>query len=618
MDSHHSSIDLEENVTSTSSNITSTAQDVENYNEENLSEFNDSTSTQRRAMTLAELDTVIDIPSVTSTLPDIPPPKERFNSLFCEGMRPYWFKIIKNFLFTNILIGAFCISCLSIFWGSNYRRSYYTFKLNFLCLIQDESPMTEILPDIIHTYSNVRWHIYNTSAFIDKFHLKKGQSIDKRVWDLVHGEKYWMSLNIKEGMTEFLNQSLTNPNAAPFNSTHFFEVMYESSRDPTNLKASVLPKMQFIVGIYQQWWTSQLLPQFITNITRQTGQEIFDPRRLSGAGNINFEYRDNREFVDYVLLGPLQVGLIYGLLLTAFQYSLYASMHDKMMRILTLKAMVFYRLIISWGTIFLLALFFTLVSIVFQVNFQLAFGHGGVVIYWMSTYMVMLALGGANENMMALIFAYCPQYLMLWLMTWIIINIAPSFYPQVLDNQFYRYGYSMPIHNAVDLSKVIFLNLSRHKMGRNYSILFCWIALNTIVMPFILWFLYRKNDKHNAKVRETLQTLDDERNATMNEMYKTLQSHQNNDGNGDLDQYFYRSRSGAQPDDQDTIIPTAENDQNMIEKPRISNESRSSNSNSTTIENKDTSSTTSNATISDEPHTPRGMKKNSDNSTSNK
>ncbi|CCH62525.1 hypothetical protein TBLA_0H02410 [Henningerozyma blattae CBS 6284] len=446
----------------------------------------------RGATTLQELETIIDIPSVTSTLPDIPPPPVRYSNLFCRELRPYWWKVTKNFLFTNILIGCFCISMLSIFWGANYRRSYYTFKINILCVIQDESILTEQLPTLIHHSSNCRWHIYNTTAFIEKFHLKHDEKIDKRVWDLVHGEKYWMSLNIKEGVTDALYQSLTNPFAPPFNSTHFFEVMYESSRDPTNLKASVLPKMQYVVGIYQQYYTSQILPEFIRNITRTTGQTVFDPRKMAGAGNINFEYRDNRPFTDYVLLGPLQVGLIYGLLLTAFQYSLYASMHDKMIKILSLKAMVFYRLIISWGTIFLLALFFTLVSIIFQVNFQLAFGNGGVVIYWMSTYMVMLALGGANENVMALIFAYCPQYLMVWLMTWIIINISPSFYPQVLDNRFYRYGYAMPIHNALDLSKVIFSNLARHKMGRNYSILFCWIALNTFCLPLVLWILYRK------------------------------------------------------------------------------------------------------------------------------
>lgn len=116
----------------------------------------------------------------------------------------------------------------------------------------------------------------------------------------------------------------------------------------------------------------------------------------------------------------------------------------------------------------------------------------------------MMAVGGANENVLSLVIAYCPPYLSIWLMTWIILNISASFYPMVLNNEFYRYGYIMPIHNAVDIYKVIFLNLTKRKMGRNYGILVAWVALNTSLMPFCMKFAGKKCKKMLCKQQKPL------------------------------------------------------------------------------------------------------------------
>lgn len=72
----------------------------------------------------------------------------------------------------------------------------------------------------------------------------------------------------------------------------------------------------------------------------------------------------------------------------------------------------------------------------------------------------------------------------------------------VLNNEFYRYGYIMPIHNAVDIYKVIFLNLTKRKMGRNYGILVAWVALNTSLMPFCMKFAGKKMQKNAMQAAE--------------------------------------------------------------------------------------------------------------------
>lgn len=413
-------------------------------------------------------------------------------SYFSPRLKDHRKKIIGKFLLINFTLGAFCIAILSIYWGATYKRNYYLFKVNVLTVIQDQSDlvgttMSAILPTLIGSVP-CTWHIYNSTSFSDRYNVTTEQ-IDNKVLELIHGEKYWMALNVKPNATNALYDSLTG-GAATFNSTDYFDVIFEGGRDPTSVKSTIIPNMQELEALYSEYYDQNYLPQLIANISSSISTE-----RLIAAATINFNYDDNRPFTDYILLSPLQVGLIYCLLLTFFQLSLYAPLHIEMAQVLKPKHMLFYRLGISWLTYFFLALFFCTVSAVFKIDFTPAFGRGGFIVYWMTTWLLMMALGGANENMISLILVLGPQYLGFWLMLWIILNISPSFYPMVLNNEFYRYGYAMPIHNGIDIFKVIFLDLSKHKMGRNYGILVAWVALNTAVFPIVMKFVSRQMQK---------------------------------------------------------------------------------------------------------------------------
>lgn len=65
----------------------------------------------------------------------------------------------------------------------------------------------------------------------------------------------------------------------------------------------------------------------------------------------------------------------------------------------------------------------------------------------------MSAVGGASENMAMLIFTYNPPFVGFWLISWVILNVSPSFSPMALTSHFYRYGYMMPIHSSNEITK---------------------------------------------------------------------------------------------------------------------------------------------------------------------
>ncbi|CAI5207265.1 BEM_HP_G0109790.mRNA.1.CDS.1 [Saccharomyces cerevisiae] len=337
------------------------------------------------------------------------------------------------------------------------------------------------------------WDIYNSSTFQAKFDVNTPQQVNDKVVDLVYDEKYWFAINIKPNATETLFESLINDTAPLFNSTLFNQVVYETGRDPTNLKSTILPVAQTIEEYYHTFYTLNHLPPLLTNITQVYRYALTNnARHIAAAGKYNYEYYDHRPFTDRILLAPTQIGVVYCLLLTFFQFLLYGPLHVEMAKVLRPANGLIYRIAMSWFTFFFASLFFCTTTAIFQVDFTKSFGRGGFVVYWMSTWLFMLAAGGANENAVMLVITLGPQYLGFWILSFVILNIAPSFFPLALNNNVYRYGYMMPVHNVIDIYRVIFFDVTRRKMGRNYGILVALIALNTALLPFVGKYASRK------------------------------------------------------------------------------------------------------------------------------
>ncbi|CCE62179.1 hypothetical protein TPHA_0C00220 [Tetrapisispora phaffii CBS 4417] len=436
-----------------------------------------------------------------------PPPKYGFLDPEMAATR----KIVA-FAYVKILtiLGLLCFTILLIYWGATYNRKAYYHKVNFLAVIQDDvaypsdnqvistlnTNFTDTLNNILQSDSiSGTWHVYNQSAFMDRFKVDNVSQIDDKVLSLLHEEKYWVALDFKQNITSTIVDSFTNTNAADvFNSTDFINVYYESGRDPTNLKSAILPLVQQFEAIAVRLLNTQFLQQAVLPLLEQSNMipsnitNAAYNAKVIGASDFAFNYIDYRPFADAVVLSPLQVGAIYVLIITVVQFALWGKTHGLVAQKMRPLPYLVYRFVIMSATLFILSLFFSTISAIYQVDFTKAFGKGGFVVYWMTTFLTMMALGGANENMVGLLVSIDAAYLAMWIITFIIVNISSSFFPMVLSNNFYRFGYMTPVHQAIDLYKVIFLDLSKHKMGRNYGILVAWIGINTALMPIFIKF----------------------------------------------------------------------------------------------------------------------------------
>lgn len=398
-------------------------------------------------------------------------------------------KVAQRVVLTIVVLGVLCFTMFCLFYGAIYRTSHYVNKIHVLCVIQDDivtnssiTPLTSLISSSISRIPG-NWEIYNESDF-QRIH--PNQTISEAVFHQIHEQFYWIALNVHSNVTDTLVNSLTNSSSREFNSSEFFDVSYETGRDPTSVSAYVVPLARNLEAVMKEAYIQDYLPSLMSNISVQIPSTMDGNRRLTAVSNFNFNYIDYRPFYDRILLAPTQISLVYCVLLTVFAFFLMGPVHSEMATVLHRKYLLFYRVGVTWFVAFFTSLFYCTVSAIYQIDFTKSFGRAGFIIYWMTTWLFMVAIGGAHENVVYLIFSTKPQFVGIWILSFTIINIATAFYPFDLNNRLYRYGYMMPVHNAVDIFRSLFFDLTRRHMGRNYGILVAWIAVNTILLPFFL------------------------------------------------------------------------------------------------------------------------------------
>lgn len=130
-------------------------------------------------------------------------------------------------------------------------------------------------------------------------------------------------------------------------------------------------------------------------------------------------------------------------------------------RALHFSQWLLWRLFAAVAAYFFLSLCYSLVPLAFGVPFT---GYPFAV-YWMLNWAGMTALGLPSENMSMLLGA---PWFAIWLIFWVITNVATSFYPVVLAPWVYRYGYAWPLHSLVEVSRGIIFDV-KSEVGWNFG-----------------------------------------------------------------------------------------------------------------------------------------------------
>lgn len=434
-------------------------------------------------------------------------------SFFNPKLKSHRGKMIKQFGMIYTIMLVFILGVFSIYWGAFYQRNSRLKNLNMLVVIEDEA-VNGVEPVIGNTIREIldtpeargrgNWIIHDTEEFRREA-SERGNTVEEEIERRIHHQLYWSSIYVTRNAS-YNYRNLILENDSSVNSSALINSYYETGRDFINMQAYVTPQVEFIQGL---WLHRQSALQSLFNDT-----DSFTLNQASRlAEPITFDMHDRIPYTNPVLAAPSQVGLIYIIILTFFQVNMFTNVHQEVGKIgIKEHHYLLYRLGSSYLSYFVLSLGYSLVSLAFQVDFTPAFGKSGFLVYWMFSYITMIAVGIMNEvAFMALIMIF-PPVAGFWLLFWVLINIASTFAPIALCPQFYRFGYAMPIHNSYELTKVVLFDTYKGQMGRNIGIIIAWIvigsALFTILLP-----LFGKTMKKRAIAAAQAQAAAEAKNA---------------------------------------------------------------------------------------------------------
>lgn len=428
-----------------------------------------------------------------------PPLKEKVG-FFHPSLKTVRKDVCVKFALVWFLMACLVIAMFSLYWGSLYKRPSYYHRLQTLIVIEDDA-ITDVYPSFGNAYIDIinsnfssegDFTILNGSQEIESF-FGPYTNLTQEIITQVHHRKYWTATHIFANAT--LNQlNFYKGDISPEPAA--LEIIYESGRDPAAMP-SIVGIQTMIARTFTNTVFPTIAPQLLKQLSSDQLQTLFNSTSLQLTPLV--ATLDYRPFSNSILIAPLQVGLIFIIISSFFLFNFFGQVHAILLPHIKIQHYLLYRTIGNHISYLVLSLFISTVSAIFQIDFTLSVGKAGFVVFWLSNYLTMAAVGGANENVCMVLFAYYPPLLGFWLLSFVILNIAPTFSPMALTNVFYRYGYAFPIHQANEIFKVLLLNLWKGHLGRNYGILVVWIALNTILMPFCLKFAGKQLGKKAAK-----------------------------------------------------------------------------------------------------------------------
>lgn len=284
------------------------------------------------------------------------------------------------------------------------------------------------------------------------------------VREAIFDQKAWAAIVINPNATALLQQAVEQ-GITSYDPLGACQVAYVAARDQDTIYSYVLPELNSLqtqaIAAFGKMWLGMVLQN--TSIPRANLQRV--PQALSPA--IGFSQFNLRPFAPAVTIPAVSVGLIYLIITSFFSFSFFMPIHMRFLSSQSHPPLKFWQFI-AWrwftsvGAYIFMSLAYSLTSLAFQIPFSNsnaqdntvvnnpdAYDKGTFVVYWMINFVGMIALGLACENATMIL---GQPWTAMWLIFWVITNVATSFYALDLAPRFFYWGYAWPLHNSESLT----------------------------------------------------------------------------------------------------------------------------------------------------------------------
>jgi hypothetical protein len=418
----------------------------------------------------------------------------------------------------DLILAVAIMACLCLFWGALFRQSHNIHNLGISVVDFDgQEPYTDTTPFVGPFVTNAIKQLIEAGG-APGYTFYKPEHYDNdplKVRESIYDFHAWASIVINPNATALIEAAVRDGNSS-YDPMGACQITYNSARDQTVTSSYIVPSMTIlqksVVSDFGRAWITHLLNHNISvSDNLATSAQAISP-------GIEFTVYDLRPFGPPIATPAVSIGLIYLIIISFFSFTFFLPIHMKYLSPkghppLKFSHLIAWRYIATVASYFFLSLVYSLVSLAFLMPMNRphgshvwptknpnAYGRGTFVVYWMGNWVGMTAFGLASENMAMLL---GTPWTAIWLIFWVISNVATGFYALELAPAFYRWGYAWPMHNIVELTRSVLFDL-HPRVGLNFGVLFAWCAIDTLLFPLCCYYM-RWNSlrvKKNAAKKE--------------------------------------------------------------------------------------------------------------------
>ncbi|KAJ6153654.1 hypothetical protein N7470_006613 [Penicillium chermesinum] len=398
---------------------------------------------------------------------------------------------------TVLILCLFVLCVLSLFWGSQFTTEEKLETLNVWVVDFDGKvdPYKTSDPFVGPIITDVAQKYTDSNGLHLGYHIKAASEFDYdpiAVRQAVYDEHAYAAIIVNPNATVLLRDAISTRNTT-YDPTGAAQTIVISARDQNTYYSYILPDLNIlqtqIQATFGPQWARELVANSSADLSRAPPQAI-NP-------GIAFTTYDLRPFYPAVAAPAVTIGLIYLIIIAFFTFPFLMPIHSQFMKAdghppLNVPHWLIWRIVSNITAYFFLSFFYSLVSLAFEIPFSNppapdvipaenanAYHRGSFVVFWMLNWVGMTALGFPCENM-AMILGM--PWSSLFLIFWVISNVATGFYPLDLAPGFYRWGYAWPLHRIVEALRTILFG-THSRIGLDFGVLFAWIAVSLAFYP---------------------------------------------------------------------------------------------------------------------------------------
>ncbi|PYH92001.1 MNNG and nitrosoguanidine resistance protein [Aspergillus ellipticus CBS 707.79] len=401
---------------------------------------------------------------------------------------------------TVLILCTFILAILSLFWAVN---SHVNENLSALTVwVVDFDGQLEPYRNQTPIVGPAVREVVNQTLGSDipniGYTIKSPADFNNDPWAVrqsVYDEHAYGAVIINANATALLRDAVTNGNSSydPLGAAEFIII---SARDDTSYYNYIIPSLSALDLAVRSYFG----PRWVQTVAQEGWNFTQVPQAINPA--IGFTTIDLRPFGPPVITPAVSIGLIYLIILAFFNTPFMMPVHIQFIKgnhpPLKIPQWLIWRILSNIATYFFLSLFYSFVSLAFQIPFTNppapdtqpannpnAYGHGSFVVFWMLNWVGMSALGFPCENMAMIIGL---PWSALFLIFWVITNVATGFYAIDLAPGFFAWGYAWPLHRIVEALRTILFD-KHSRIGLDFGVLFAWVGFSIFLFPLAAGFM---------------------------------------------------------------------------------------------------------------------------------